>query len=137
MKIATFAALAFGTIVSAIPSPIVETGALVAREAEAAQDISTILNNLNNDLKEPLGALSTPPFPVVLSYSDMSPDGMTAATATADNVNTHVQQAKTLLQTATTAIGKARGNGNGNPLMLVGTTMNVRFEFSLLYAIRF
>ena len=57
-KIATLAALAFGTIVSAIPSPVVETDALAVREAEAAQDISTILNNLNNDLKEPLGELS-------------------------------------------------------------------------------
>ena len=57
-KIATFAALAFGAVVSAIPSPVVETGALAVRAAEA-QDISTILNNLNNDLKAPLGELST------------------------------------------------------------------------------
>ena len=54
---------------------------------------------------------------------------MTAETATADNINTHVQQAKTLIETATTAIGSARGNGNGNPLMLVGTTMNVSLWF--------
>lgn len=58
-KIATFAALAFGTIAMAIPSPAPvaapEAGELVTR---ASQDISTILTNLNNDLKEPLGELS-------------------------------------------------------------------------------
>ena len=51
---------------------------------------------------------------------------MTASTATANNVNTSVQKVKTLVETATTAIDSARGNGNGNPLMLVGTTINVR-----------
>ena len=60
-KIATFAVLAFGTIASAIPSPAPvaapEAGELVTR---ASQDITTILTNLNNDLKEPLGELSEP-----------------------------------------------------------------------------
>ena len=55
IKIATFAALAFGTVASAIPSPAPEAAELASR---APQDISTILNNLNNDLKEPLGELS-------------------------------------------------------------------------------
>ena len=50
---------------------------------------------------------------------------MTAQTATADNVNTSVQKIKTLVQTATTAIGQAHGSGSGNPLTLVGTTINV------------
>ena len=50
---------------------------------------------------------------------------MTASTATVDNVNTSVQKVKTLVQTATTAIDSARGSGSGNPLMLVGTTVNV------------
>ena len=60
-KIATFAALAFGTIASAIPSPAPaaapETGELAKRQG---QDMTTILTNLNNDLKEPLGELSEP-----------------------------------------------------------------------------
>ena len=55
---------------------------------------------------------------------------MTASTATANNVNTSVQKVKTLVETATTAIDSARGNGNGNPLMLVGTTINVRMSLS-------
>ena len=61
VKIATFTALAFSTIASAIPSPAPvaapEAGELVTR---ASQDITTILTNLNNDLKEPLGELSEP-----------------------------------------------------------------------------
>ncbi|KZV72716.1 hypothetical protein PENSPDRAFT_750696 [Peniophora sp. CONT] len=106
-KIATFAVLAFGTLASAIPASVAapEAGELATR---ASQDISTILTNLNNDLKAPLGELN----------------GMTASTATVDNVNTHVQAVKTMIQTATTAIGSAKGTGNGNPLMLVGTTIN-------------
>ena len=55
IKIATFAVLAFSAIASAIPSPAPEAGELATR---ASQDISTILTNLNNDLKEPLGELS-------------------------------------------------------------------------------
>lgn len=54
-KIATFAVLAFGTIASAIPSPAPEAGELATR---ASQDITTILTNLNNALKEPVGELS-------------------------------------------------------------------------------
>ena len=56
MKIATYAALAFGTLASAIPAPAPEAGELATR---ASQDITTILTNLNNDLKAPLGELST------------------------------------------------------------------------------
>lgn len=59
VKIATFAALAFGTIASAIPYPapvaVREAGELVARQS---QDITTILTDLNNDLQEPLDDLS-------------------------------------------------------------------------------
>ena len=65
MKIATIAALAFGTLASAIPAPapapIAEAGALSVRAAEA-QDVTTILTNLNNDLQKPcadLGKLPT------------------------------------------------------------------------------
>ncbi|KZV72725.1 hypothetical protein PENSPDRAFT_649490 [Peniophora sp. CONT] len=106
-KIATFAALAFGTLASAVPASVAvpDAGELDTR---ASQDISTILTNLNNDLKAPLGQLN----------------GMTARTATVDNVNTQVQAIKTMIQSATTAIGSASGNGNGNPLMLIGTTIN-------------
>ncbi|VDB88860.1 unnamed protein product [Peniophora sp. CBMAI 1063] len=108
-KIATFAALAFGTIASAIPSSIPatapEAGELVTRQA---QDVTTILTNLNNDLKDPLSALN----------------GMTASTATSDNVNTSVQQMITMIQSATDALGSASGTGSGNPLQLVGTTIN-------------
>ena len=59
-KIATFAALAFSTLASAIPSPA-PVAAPEARElaTRANQDITTILTNLNNDLKAPLGELST------------------------------------------------------------------------------
>ena len=63
MKIATFAALAFGTLASAIPAPapapLAEAGALEARQS---QDVTTILTNLNNDLQKPcadLGKLPT------------------------------------------------------------------------------
>lgn len=54
-------------------------------------------------------------------------DGMTANTATVDNVNTSVQKVKTLVQAATTAIQSAKGSGSGNPLMLMTTTVNVCF----------
>ena len=50
---------------------------------------------------------------------------MSSSTATVDNVNTSVQKVKTLVQTATTAIGSAHSSGSGNPIMLVGTTINV------------
>ena len=73
-KIATFAALAFGTLASAIPSPIVEAGALVSRAAEA-QDISTILTNLNNDLKAPLGELSECGLSTVATQSNRCQTG--------------------------------------------------------------
>ena len=63
-KIATFAALAFGTIASAIPSPAPvaapESGELAKRQS---QDVTTILTNLNNNLKAPIDALSTPQVP--------------------------------------------------------------------------
>ena len=63
MKIATFAALAFGTLASAIPAPapvpVAEAGALVARDTEAtAATVTSILTQLNNDLKAPTGQLS-------------------------------------------------------------------------------
>lgn len=50
---------------------------------------------------------------------------MTASTATVANVNTSVQKIKTLIQTATTAIGSAQSTGSGNPVMLTSTTVNV------------
>ena len=54
-----------------------------------------------------------------------STDGMTASTATADNVNTSVQQMITMIQSATNDLGSASGTGSGNPLQLVGTTISV------------
>ena len=63
MKIATFAALAFGTLASAIPAPapapVAEAGALVER---ASSDVTTILTNLNNDLQAPVAQLSMPRY---------------------------------------------------------------------------
>jgi hypothetical protein len=59
MKIATLAALAFGTFVSAIPSPVAapeaRADALVER---SAHDVSTVLNNLHYSLQAPCGKLS-------------------------------------------------------------------------------
>jgi hypothetical protein len=61
MKIATFAALTFGALASALPSPVAspDLGALVARQADAP-DVTTVLTNLNNDLQSPVGQLSEP-----------------------------------------------------------------------------
>ena len=63
MKIATFAALAFGTLASAIPAPapapLAEAGALEARQS---QDVTTILTNLNNDLQQPCANLGKHPI---------------------------------------------------------------------------
>jgi hypothetical protein len=59
MKIVTFAALTFGALASALPSPIgsPEVHALAARQADAP-DVTTVLTNLNNDLQGPVGQLS-------------------------------------------------------------------------------
>ena len=59
-KIATFAALAFGTIASATPVAAPESGELAKRQS---QDVTTILTNLNNNLKAPIDTLSTPQVP--------------------------------------------------------------------------
>ena len=62
MKIATFAALAFGTLASAIPAPAplqaAEAGALVARNAEATQTVTDIITQLNSDLQAPAAQMS-------------------------------------------------------------------------------
>jgi hypothetical protein len=57
MKIATFAALAFGTLASAIPAPAPapEANALVARQGDALQ---SALTSMNNDLQAPCQELS-------------------------------------------------------------------------------
>ncbi|VDB88925.1 unnamed protein product [Peniophora sp. CBMAI 1063] len=113
MKIATFAALAFGTLASAIPAPaplpVAEAGALMARDAAANQDVTTILTNLNNDLQAPTGQLN----------------GLTADTATPDKVNEIVVSIKVLIEAATAACGKASGVGSGNILVLISITINL------------
>ncbi|KZV72723.1 hypothetical protein PENSPDRAFT_649487 [Peniophora sp. CONT] len=112
MKIATFAALAFGTIASAIPAPApapapaAEAGELSAR---AGQDLTTILTNLNSALQGPANTLNS----------------MTASTATTDNVNAPVQQMKTLIQNATTAANSSSGLGSGNILLLISVTIQI------------
>ncbi|VDB88836.1 unnamed protein product [Peniophora sp. CBMAI 1063] len=108
MKIATFAALAFGTIASAVPAPApaAETGELTAR---AGQDLTTILTNLNNALQTPANTLNS----------------MTADTATANNVNAPVQQMATLIQDATTAANSSSGLGSGNILLLISVTIQI------------
>ncbi|VDB88899.1 unnamed protein product [Peniophora sp. CBMAI 1063] len=112
MKIATFAALAFGTLASAIPAPaplpVAEAGALVPRAAEA-QDVTTILTDLNNNLKAPTTELS----------------GLTADNATPDNVNVIVLKIKVLIEAATEACGGASGLGSGNILLLLSISINL------------
>ncbi|VDB88897.1 unnamed protein product [Peniophora sp. CBMAI 1063] len=113
MKIATFAALAFGTLASAIPAPaplpIAEAGALVARDAEATQDVTTILTNLNSQLQAPTTQLSS----------------LTAETATPAKVNEIVLSIKVIIEAATAACGKASGVGSGNILVLISITINL------------
>ena len=62
MKIATFAALAFGTIASAIPAPAPSTETELT--TRAGQDLTTILTNLNNALQTPANTLSKPSLQV-------------------------------------------------------------------------
>jgi hypothetical protein len=59
MKIATFAALAFGTLASALPSPVASTdiNVIVARQADAP-DVTTVLTNLASDLQSPVAEMS-------------------------------------------------------------------------------
>ncbi|KZV65475.1 hypothetical protein PENSPDRAFT_129128 [Peniophora sp. CONT] len=108
MKIATLAALTFGTFASAIPAPApaAEAGALVAR----GKDVTSILTQLNIDLKEPCNELSI----------------LTSATATSVNVNVSVVKIKVLLQSATAACGQSSGLGSGNILGLLSICMKVR-----------
>ena len=59
MKIATFAALTFGALASALPQPIAspDVNAIAARQA-SAPDVTTVLQNLANDLQAPVSQLS-------------------------------------------------------------------------------
>ncbi|KZV72689.1 hypothetical protein PENSPDRAFT_750676 [Peniophora sp. CONT] len=113
MKIATFAALAFGTLASAIPAPapvpVAEAGAIEARDTAATQTVTQILTQLNNDLQAPTTQLG----------------GLTAANATPDNVNVIVLKIKVLIEAATAACGKASGVGSGNILLLISISINL------------
>ncbi|KZV63629.1 hypothetical protein PENSPDRAFT_691483 [Peniophora sp. CONT] len=113
MKIATFAALAFGTLASAAPSPApfpaFEAGALMARDAQAATDVTSILTKLNSDLQAPTSQLN----------------GLTAENATPENVNVIVLKIKVLIEAATEACGKAPGVGSGNILLLLSISINL------------
>ena len=131
MKIATFAALAFGTVASAFPAPApapaAEAGVLVERQAE---DLTTILTNLNNALQTPANTLSTLSHCARVNVYIHKPiDSMTAETATADNVNAPVQQMATLIQDATNAANGASGLGSGNILLLISVTIQVCAQF--------
>ena len=62
MKIATFVALAFGTLASAIPAPAPAPAAVAAIEARelsvrTASDVTGVLQGLQSDLAEPCGDL--------------------------------------------------------------------------------
>ncbi|KZV72687.1 hypothetical protein PENSPDRAFT_750675 [Peniophora sp. CONT] len=110
MKIATFAALAFGTLASAIPAPApvpaAEAGELMARQS---QDLTTILTNMNNDLQAPVAQMND----------------LTADTATPDKVNDIVLSIKVIIETATAACGKSSGLGSGNILLLLSISINL------------
>ncbi|KZV63614.1 hypothetical protein PENSPDRAFT_757801 [Peniophora sp. CONT] len=113
MKIATFAALAFGTLASAIPAPapvpVAEAGAIEARDAAATQTVTQILTQMNSDLQAPTAQLGS----------------LTAANATPDNVNVIVLKIKVIIEAATAACGKASGVGSGNILVLISISINL------------
>jgi len=70
MKIATFAALAFGSIASAIPAPAPapEANALEAR----ATSVSSVLTQLNSDLQGPSQQLSSYPSGAPYDYQKIT-----------------------------------------------------------------
>ncbi|KZV63616.1 hypothetical protein PENSPDRAFT_757802 [Peniophora sp. CONT] len=113
MKIATFAALAFGTLALAIPTPAsvpaAEAGALMARDTEATQTVTQIITQLNSDLQAPTTQLGS----------------LTAANATPDNVNVIVLKIKVLIEAATAACGKSSDLGSGNILLLLSISINL------------
>ncbi|KZV72105.1 hypothetical protein PENSPDRAFT_751174 [Peniophora sp. CONT] len=109
MKIATFAALAFGTLASAIPAPApapaAEAGALVTR---TSPDVTAILTQLSIDLENPCKELSG-----------------VSADVSVQVVTDLVAKITLLIQTATTACGSASGLGSGNILLLLSVCIKL------------
>ena len=135
MKIATFAALAFGTLASAIPAPapapLAEAGALEARQS---QDVTTILTNLNNDLKAPCADLGK--FPISFLPSFVFVYKFTAAVdvdVSVDVVVELVAKIKVIIDAAVTACGSASGLGSGNILVLLSVVIKVCKDISSDY----
>ncbi|KZV69408.1 hypothetical protein PENSPDRAFT_753382 [Peniophora sp. CONT] len=108
MKIATFAALAFGSIASAIPAPapLAEAGALEARTTHTVTDVLTALPG---KLAAPCGALSS----------------MTPSTVTPAAVKVEIDLIVAILTQAKSDCGSASGNGSGNLLALLSVVIKL------------
>jgi len=110
MKIATIAALAFGTLASAVPSPapVAETRDLVERQST---DLTTILTNLNNDLQGPVGQLN----------------GLTSSTATPTVVANICADIQVIVVAAVNACNglPAGALGSGDILVLLSVVLEL------------
>jgi len=108
MKIATFAALTFGALASAIPSPapVAETRDLAVERR--ATDVTGVLTQLASDLQAPVGQLN----------------GLTPTTATPAAVTTIVADIQVLV---VAAIGACSGLpvGSGNILVLLNVVLTL------------
>jgi len=111
MKIATVAALAFGTLASAIPSPVAsaETRDL---ETRSGQTVTSILTALPTQLSGPVGQLKA----------------LTSTTATPANVATIANQVAGVVSNCVSDIHGAGSLGDGDLLSLLTVSLTVVLE---------
>ena len=128
MKIATVAALAFGTFASAIPAPapVPEAGALEARSV--GPTVTDVLTGLETNLKPLVDQMSESYIQLACRWnsSRVTLDSMTPDTATPDAVQNIVDEIIALLTTATSDCGSSSGSGSGDLLSLLSGVVTVR-----------
>ncbi|KAI0028049.1 hypothetical protein K488DRAFT_90143 [Vararia minispora EC-137] len=108
MKIATFAAVAFGALAFALPQPVASPDVKDVVARQSGLDVTTILQNLSTDLQGPISELTA----------------LTSTTATADVVGPIVQSIVSTLQSAVTSI-EGQAVGSGNLVVLLSTVINL------------